>query len=82
MRNDLIFRIYWDGRSTPSVESPIALFLEMDGTSIMNMLHSHWQLVLQMGLVWFLISRCLLPMVPFRDRRIKAIQILIASIFM
>ena len=24
MRNDLIFRIYWDGRSTPSVESPIA----------------------------------------------------------
>lgn len=64
MRNDLIFRIYWDGRSTPSVESPIAAFLEMDGTSIMNMLHSHWQLVLQMGLVWFLISRCLLPMVP------------------
>ena len=30
----------------------------------MHMLHSHWQLVLQMGLVWFLISRCLLPMVP------------------
>ena len=26
MRNDLIFRIYWDGRSTPSVESPIAAF--------------------------------------------------------
>ncbi len=26
MRNDLILRIYWDGRSTPSVESPIAAF--------------------------------------------------------
>lgn len=26
MRNDFIFRIYWDGRSTPSVESPIAAF--------------------------------------------------------
>ena len=26
MRNDLIFRIYWYGRSTPSVESPIAAF--------------------------------------------------------
>lgn len=26
MRNDLIFRIYWDGRSTPSVESPIGVF--------------------------------------------------------
>ncbi len=26
MRNDLIFRIYWDGRPTPSVESPIAAF--------------------------------------------------------
>jgi hypothetical protein len=26
MRNDLIFRIYWDGSSYPSVESPIAAF--------------------------------------------------------
>lgn len=26
MRNDLIFRIYWDGNSFPSVESPIAAF--------------------------------------------------------
>jgi hypothetical protein len=26
MRNDLIFRIYWDGSSNPSVESPIAAF--------------------------------------------------------
>lgn len=26
MRNDLIFRIYWDGNSYPSVESPLAAF--------------------------------------------------------
>lgn len=26
MRNDLIFRIYWDGKTNPSVESPIAAF--------------------------------------------------------
>ena len=26
MRNDLIFRIYWDGKSEPSVEAPLAAF--------------------------------------------------------
>ena len=26
MRNDLIFRIYWDGNKYPSVEAPIAAF--------------------------------------------------------
>ena len=56
MRNDLIFRIYWDGRSTPSVESPIAAFFG-------NGWDEHYEYA-TLPLVWFLISRCLLPMVP------------------
>lgn len=38
-RNNLIFRIYWDGKSYPSVESPLAAFLVMDGMNIMSMPH-------------------------------------------
>lgn len=42
MRNNLVFRIYWDGKSYPSVEAPLAAFSVMVGMNIMSLLLFHW----------------------------------------
>ena len=59
MRNDLIFRIYWDGNKYPSVEAPIAAFFGNGWDEKYEFISLRWQLVQEMVRGLPAISRCL-----------------------